>query len=114
MKISLWSAAAVAVAMMVAGTASDEESKTAASSSANTPPEGFTALFNGKDLTNWQGLVKNIKVRKTMTAEEIAKLQPAADQKAKDHWTVKDGVLEYDGMGDSLCTLKDYGNFEFY
>ena len=24
----------------------------------NTPPEGFVALFNGKDLTNWQGLPK--------------------------------------------------------
>ena len=23
----------------------------------NKPPEGFKALFNGKDLTNWQGLV---------------------------------------------------------
>ena len=21
----------------------------------NKPPEGFTALFNGKDLTNWKG-----------------------------------------------------------
>ena len=114
MKISLWSAAAVAVAMMVVGTASAQESKTASSSTPNTPPEGFTALFNGKDLTNWQGLVKNIKERKKMTAEEIAKLQPAADKQAHDHWTVKDGVLEYDGMGQSLCTAKDYGDFEFY
>src|SRR4029453_7478905 len=24
----------------------------------NTPPPGFTALFNGKDLTNWQALVE--------------------------------------------------------
>ena len=23
----------------------------------NTPPEGFTLLFNGKDLTGWKGLV---------------------------------------------------------
>ena len=23
----------------------------------NMPPPGFTALFNGRDLTNWQGLV---------------------------------------------------------
>ena len=23
----------------------------------NTPPPGFTALFNGKDLTGWQGLL---------------------------------------------------------
>ena len=24
----------------------------------NTPPPGFVALFNGKDLTGWKGLVK--------------------------------------------------------
>ena len=24
----------------------------------NQPPEGFTALFNGKDLTGWKGLLK--------------------------------------------------------
>src|SRR5437867_3937245 len=28
-----------------------------ASSKDNTPPPGFTALFNGKDLTGWQGLL---------------------------------------------------------
>ena len=25
----------------------------------NQPPEGFTALFNGEDLTGWKGLVGN-------------------------------------------------------
>jgi hypothetical protein len=80
----------------------------------NTPPEGFTALFNGKDLTNWQGLVKNIKERKKMTAEEIAAAQPAADKIAHEHWTVKDGILHYSGKGQSLCTVKDYGDFELY
>lgn len=80
----------------------------------NTPPEGFTALFNGKDLTNWQGLVKDIKARKKMTADEIAAAQPAADKIAREHWTVKDGVLHYSGKGQSLCTVKDYGDFELY
>ena len=28
-------------------------------SRAPSPPEGFVALFNGKDLTNWKGLVAN-------------------------------------------------------
>ncbi|QDU27593.1 hypothetical protein ETAA8_26810 [Anatilimnocola aggregata] len=80
----------------------------------NSPPEGFTALFNGKDLTNWQGLVKNIKARKTMSAEEIAKAQIDADKIANAHWSVKNGVLEFDGKGQSLCTVKDYGDFELY
>jgi hypothetical protein len=58
----------------------------------NVPPEGFTALFNGKDLTNWK-----------------------ADPKTAMHWTVKDGVLHYDGKGRiSLVTDKDYGDFILY
>src|SRR5690242_5462306 len=57
----------------------------------NTPPPGFTALFNGKDLTNWK-----------------------QDDNAAEHWTVKDGVLHYDGKGKSLVTAKDYGDFELY
>ncbi len=57
----------------------------------NTPPDGFVALFNGKDLTNWKN-----------------------EGKAKGHWSVVNGVLHYDGKGDSLLTAKDYGDFEMY
>ena len=32
-------------------------------SALNQPPEGFTALFNGKDLTGWKGLVGDPKSR---------------------------------------------------
>ncbi len=28
------------------------------------------------------------------------------------HWKVVDGVLVFDGKGHSLCTAKDYGDFE--
>jgi hypothetical protein len=57
----------------------------------NAPPAGFTALFTGKDLTNWKN-----------------------EGPAKGHWTVKDGILHYDGKGDSLVTAKDYGDFELH
>src|ERR1051326_910431 len=30
----------------------------------------------------------------------------------RDHWKVIDGVLTYDGKGQSLCSAKDYGDFE--
>jgi hypothetical protein len=30
------------------------------------------------------------------------------------HWKVVDGVLVFDGEGQSLCTDKDYGDFELY
>jgi hypothetical protein len=32
----------------------------------------------------------------------------------KAHWKVEDGVIVFDGKGDSLCTAKDYGDFELY
>lgn len=78
----------------------------------NTPPEGFVALFNGKDLTNWKGLVGDPKSRAAMKPEELAKAQAAADEKMKAHWAAKDGILVFDGKGDSLCTAKDYADFE--
>lgn len=79
---------------------------------ANKPPEGFTALFNGKDLTNWKGLVGNPKSRAKMSPEELAKAQEVADKSMREHWKAVNGILEYDGKGESLCTAKDYANFE--
>ncbi len=78
----------------------------------NTPPEGFTALFNGQDLTGWKGLVADPPKRAGMTPEELAEAQTASDALMVEHWTVSDGVLHYDGKGNSLCTVKDYGDFE--
>lgn len=80
----------------------------------NVPPEGFTALFNGKDLTGWKGLVGNPKTRAEMSPEQLQAAQAKADELAHAHWSVKDGVLVFDGKGQSLCTAKDYGDFEMY
>jgi hypothetical protein len=77
-------------------------------------PAGFTPLFNGKDLTGWKGLVGDPKSRAAMSPEELAKAQAAADQRMNDHWKVVDGELQFDGKGDSLCTISDYGDFEMY
>jgi hypothetical protein len=79
----------------------------------NMPPPGFTALFNGKDLTGWQGLVE-LPQRKKLSPEALAKKQEEANRKYLPHWTVKDGILTYDGKGQNLQTAKDYGNFELY
>ena len=80
----------------------------------NTPPEGFVALFNGKDLTGWKGLVENPEKRAEMSEEELAAKQKIADERMRAHWKVEDGALVFDGKGDSLCTAKDYGDFELY
>ena len=77
----------------------------------NTPPPGFVALFNGKDLTGWQGLVE-LPQRAKLTPEELKKAQQDANDKYLPHWSVRDGVLYYDGKGQSLQTSRDYGDFE--
>jgi len=78
----------------------------------NRPPEGFVALFNGEDLAGWKGLAGNPKSRREMSREELAKAQAKADEDMRAHWKVVDGALCFDGKGHSLCTAKDYGDFE--
>ena len=80
----------------------------------NTPPEGFTALSNGVDLTGWKGLVADPPTRARMTPEELAAAQEEADRVMREHWSVQDGVLVFGGGGQSLCTARDYGDFELY
>jgi hypothetical protein len=79
----------------------------------NTPPAGFVALFNGKDLTGWQGMVP-INERAKLSPEQLAKRQAEANKKHLPHWTVtKKGEIFHDGKGGgNLQTAKDYGNFE--
>jgi 3-keto-disaccharide hydrolase len=47
-----------------------------------------------------------------MTPEQLAQAQAAADERMRAHWQVVDGVLVFDGKGESLCTAADYGDFE--
>lgn len=76
------------------------------------PPDGFAPLFNGKDLTGWKGLAADPKQREEMSEEELATAQKEADERARAHWHVSEGVLEEDGKGGNLCTTKDYSDFE--
>ncbi|MEM1443251.1 MAG: DUF1080 domain-containing protein [Verrucomicrobiota bacterium] len=57
-------------------------------------PEGFTSLFNGKDLSQWS--------------------IPEGDN---GHWKVVDGVIDYDALSEAsgdknLWSKKEYGDFE--
>ena len=75
----------------------------------------WAPLFNGKDLAGWKGLVApdgGPPARAKMTREELAKAQAAADEKMRAHWSVQDGVLAFDGQGDSIVTARDYGDVE--
>ncbi len=81
----------------------------------NVPPEGFRALFNGQDLTGFQGVLKpydNPIQRQKLSDEEYAKRQVQANERMQQHWKVKDGILEFDGKGFSLGTDRPYGDFE--
>jgi hypothetical protein len=57
----------------------------------NSPPPGFEALFNGKDLTGW-------------------KIMPGGKMEV---WGAENGVLFVNGRGGAwLMTEKEYGDFE--
>jgi len=75
---------------------------------------GFENLFNEKDLTGWKGLVGNPIYRSQQADSTMKSLQDKADEKMRQDWVVKDGLLIFTGHGDNLCTTKQYGDFELY
>jgi hypothetical protein len=77
------------------------------------PPKGFTAIFNGKDLTGWYGLDSDPRKVFAMSAEERAKFRQSSMENVRKHWTVENGELVNDGEGLYLTTEKDYGDIEF-
>lgn len=74
--------------------------------------EGYVALFNGKDLTRWKGLVANPIKRREMNGDQLMEAQQKADEEMRSGWIVKDGALIFTGKGNNIATTKDYGDFE--
>jgi HEAT repeat protein len=74
--------------------------------------EGFIPMFNGKDLSGWQGLVENPVERAKMKPAELAKKQIEANKKVPGNWSVKDDCIWFNGAGDNLCSIMEYGDFE--
>jgi HEAT repeat protein len=74
--------------------------------------EGFVPLFNGRDLTGWRGLVGDPISRAKMSPEQRARKQGDADARAAANWSVRDGTIVFNGSGDNLCTVEEYGDFE--
>jgi hypothetical protein len=85
----------------------------ASSASAVTPPDGFVALFNGKDLSGWRG-GDTFDHRKYLAMSPEDRAKQDADWKAdmKKHWSVEGDELVNDGFGKYATTEKDYGDFE--
>lgn len=75
---------------------------------------GFVNLFNGKDLTGWKGLVMNPIARAKMSDSALKAAEQKANEKMKNDWIAKDGLLVFTGHGDNLATEKKYADFEMY
>lgn len=75
---------------------------------------GFVSLFNGKDLTGWKGLVADPVKRAEMDDKTLAKEQQKADSIMRKGWYAQDGILNFTGKGENICTDKKYGDFEMY
>jgi hypothetical protein len=78
----------------------------------NTPPAGFRALFNGKNLKGWHGRLANPPELAQMSEQERTQAMKHTASLIAEHWKVKEGVLIYDGRADSLCTDEEFGDFE--
>ena len=77
------------------------------------PPEGFVALFNGRDLSGWWGAgTEDPRKYLALSAEEFKKKHDAGVADVLKHWRVEGEELINDGNGLYLTTDKNYGDFE--
>jgi hypothetical protein len=74
--------------------------------------EGFKSMFNGKDLTGWQGLVENPLARAKMKKVDLERIQAEVNVMVAANWSVKDGCIWFNGSGNNLCSIKEYSDFE--
>ena len=81
----------------------------------NSPPKGFTAIFNGNDFKDWTGgLTKDPREIAAMPAAERAAWDKKMNDGIQQHWHVENGELVSDGKDPFLATTKDYGDFEMW
>lgn len=87
--------------------------RVAASAQPVQPPAGFTAIFNGQDLSGWYGL-EHFDPRKlwAMSPEERAQKRAKNMEEFKKHWRVENAELVNDGHGPYATTEKEYGDIE--
>ena len=74
------------------------------------PPEGFKAIFNGKDLAGWHGLNPHSSVK--LTGEKLAANLAAQREDFAKHWRVENGELVNVGTGPYAPTDAEYGDIE--
>lgn len=79
------------------------------------PPAGFTALYNGKDLSGWRG-GDTFDHRKLLAMPEQERAAKIAEwnKTMREHWSAQGEELVNDGFGAYATTEKDYGDFELF
>lgn len=85
-------------------------------------PEGFTPLFNGKDMTGWKPCKRDYRPIMPADAAQKGLVQMSDEERAKfyaenqaafdAHWYVENGELVNDGNGPYASTEKFYRDFE--
>jgi hypothetical protein len=98
----LWVATAI-VPLYVPSAGQAEEPK---------PPEGFRAIFSGRDLSGWYGLNPHSAVRLSGAAKEANLAQQRAE--FAQHWRTENGELVNDGHGPYATTEEEFGDIELH
>ncbi|NLS92608.1 MAG: DUF1080 domain-containing protein [Planctomycetaceae bacterium] len=84
-----------------------------AAAAENSPPDGFTALFNGENLDGWWGVKsEDPRLYMALSEEDLAAKKTASLEDIRQHWRVENGELINDGTGLYLTTDRFYSDFE--
>ena len=76
-------------------------------------PEGFTSLFNGKNLHGWWGLdTVNPETWINLPEEDLAQKRANSLTDIQKHWRVENQELVNDGKGLYLTTIQNFSDFE--
>ncbi|MDO4569972.1 MAG: DUF1080 domain-containing protein [Planctomycetia bacterium] len=78
------------------------------------PPEGFVALFNGKDLSGWKGCQRDFRpyALLEMSDEQREAFYAKNEAEFQKRWTIENEELVNDGNGPYASTEKFYKDFE--
>ena len=98
-RILFFTSAIIALGMLAIGRAAEPS-----------PPKGFRAIFNGRDLAGWHGLNPHGIEKLTGEKKDEALAQQRAD--FPNHWTVENGELVNDGHGPYATTDEELGDIE--
>ena len=79
------------------------------------PPEGFKAIFNGKDIDGWYGgETRNPSFSEGWGEPQFARYRNDLHRKVPKHWRIEDGELIGTGAGPDLVSWGNYSDFEMW